>query len=50
MVVPSRIGPLDHIKEVKYTGRHKYFDKTKDKYTHNLNLLLVNFDINGKLI
>jgi len=33
-----------------YTGRHKYFDKTKVKYTHSLNLLLVNFGINGKVI
>jgi len=23
----------------------KYFDKTKDKYTHNFNFLLVNFGI-----
>jgi len=33
-----------------YTGRQKYFDKTKVQYTHNLNLLLVNFGINGKEI
>jgi len=25
-----------------YTGRHKYFDKTKVKYTYNLNLLFNN--------
>jgi len=28
---------------ILYTGRHMYFDKIKVKYTHNLNLLLVNY-------
>jgi len=35
---------------IKYTDLHKYFDKTKVKYTDNLNLLLVNFGISGKVI
>jgi len=33
----------------RWSGRHKCFDETKVKYTHSLNLLLVNFGINGKL-
>jgi len=31
------------------TGRHKYFDEAKAKYTHNLNLIHVHFGIQTKL-
>jgi len=37
-------------KSDKYRGGQKYFHKTKVKYTHYLNLLLVYFGINGKVI
>jgi len=33
-----------------YKGGQYYFHKKKVKYTHNLNLHLVNFGINGKVI
>jgi len=36
--------------KINYTGRHKYFDETKVKYTHNVNLLLLSLGINGKVI
>jgi len=35
---------------IKYKGGQKYFHKKKVKYIHNLNLHLVNFGINGKVI
>jgi len=37
-------------KHTLYRGGQNYFHKTKDKYTHNLTLLLVEFGINGKVI
>jgi len=33
-----------------YTSRHKYFDETNDKNTHNLKLLPIHFGINGNVI
>jgi len=41
MIIEYKADCWDYLH--KYTGRHMYFDKTKVKYTHNLNLLHVNF-------
>jgi len=41
---------IDASKCTMYKVGQKYFHKTKVKYTHNLNLHLVNFGINEKVI
>jgi len=33
-----------------YTSWHKYFDETKVKYKHNLNILHILIGTNGKII